>query len=593
MDRRTLLAMVLLLGLFLVWTKAMERYHPKTPPAAVADSLATTATDTAVAERAAATKTPARTTPAPTTAPAPQSAAPADSTAGVFPAPGDAVYTVDTDLYTATISERGGEITSWKLHDFVGPDGGDVELVPTLGDLDQQPAGDVIVFENGELDLTDAPFTPLGPSELRLGAGDGPRDLTLAATTLSGTTVRKILTFHPGSYRVDLRYEVGDAPGVPRSLRVEWTRGIAETEHAVHAMMRRSMSYRAFAQVGDQFHAVSRRNLGKEKGEVTYRGSVRFAGLQNKYFTILAWLPGAAENAVEGRIRLGGDAETQNQSWELEVPVRTDRPGDATSVSLYLGPSDYRRLRALDHGLEKTVNLGWKWIQPISELVLRLMNWLHGFIPNYGWVIIIISVLSKLVFWPLTARGTRAMKKMQESQARLKPKLDALKKKYGDDQQRYNQEMMKLYKEEGVNPLAGMGGCLPMLVQMPVFFALYQVLYNMVDLRLAPWIFWIKDLSQPDALFTMPFSLPLIGNLFNLLPIIMAIVTWWQTKLTPKTGAGDQMAAMNAIMPVMMLFFLYNMPSGLVIYWTINTGVTALQTWQVHRSAPATGGAPA
>lgn len=388
------------------------------------------------------------------------------------------------------------------------------------------------------------------------------------------------------------------ALGDPVSVRYAWNQGIAVTEHHVKAMMRRSMGGRSFAMVGEELEFRNQMNLGKDngKGEGAYRGTVRFAGLQSKYFTILGFVPQNLDEpgrVVEGRIRLGGDAETGHQSWEIELPLRGNDRVASSGLSYYVGPTDYYRLRKLGNHMERTVNLGWKLIQPISELVLKLMNWLHGFIPNYGLVIIIISILSKLVFYPLTARGTRSMKKMQESQARLKPKLDALKKKWSGDAQRLNQETMKLYKEEGVNPMAGMAGCLPMLIQMPIFLALYQVLYNMVDLRMAHWIFWIDDLSQPDALFTLPFSIPLMGSLVNLLPLVMAVATWYQSKLTPQSGAGGQMAAMTTLMPIMMLFFLYNMPSGLVIYWTINTAMTAFQSWQVNRTMPAPGGAQA
>ena len=586
MDRRTLLAMVLFLVLFLVWSKVMDRYRPAPQPAATAtESVVVGSTDDAATGAGAGV--------APNAAAADTSAvAVLASATGTFAAPGDGVYELGNDLFTLRIAEAGGAIVGCKLRDYRNGDGGPVELVPPSGALDEAPAGDVLVHETGELDLTDAPFLPVGEAGFTLGAGDAPRELVLEATGAGGLLVRKIYTLRPGNYVVDVRYELPSGGPMLRGARFAWRRGIAVTEHETKAMMQRG-SFRAFVQVGEEFHAVSQLNLTKGKGEESYRGSVRYAGVQNKYFSILGFLPDNGGSAVDGRVKLGGDRETGHQSWDLEVPARPGAGGASAAVSLYLGPNDYRRLRALGHDLEKIVNLGWKWIQPISELVLRLMNWLHGFIPNYGWVIVIISILSKLVFWPLTAKGTKAMKQMQDSQARLKPKLDALKKKHSGDPQRYNQEMMKLYKEEGVNPLAGMSGCMPMLVQMPVFIALYQVLYNMVDLRMAPWLGWINDLSQPDALFVLPFSLPLLGNLFNLLPLLMAAVTWWQTKLTPTSGAGGQMAAMNTIMPVMMLFFLYNMPSGLVIYWTINTAVTALQTWRIHKSAPASGGAPA
>jgi len=604
--------MVLFLAIFLTWTKVMERNRP--PEAGVAGDNAAIGRDTRKAEYAPGAAAAAdsfaiarptaaspRTGAADETAEAPSAAAPL-----AFPPAGDGEYEVSTDLYTVTLTEAGGIISSWRGHAFKGPADGLVELVPARGELDPPRAGDTLMFERGGLDLTGVSFLPAGPQAFRLDAGDPPRDLVLRAESAEGLVIEKTLTFTPGIYAIGIRYEVlaesepartvaTAALGDPVSVRFTWNQGIAVTEQHVQAMMRRDTSSRSFGMVGEELAFRRQGDLGKAngKGAGVFRGSVRFAGLQNKYFTILGFVPDALERVTEGRIRLGGDSETLHQSWELELPLRGDSRRSGADLSLYMGPSDYYRFRSYGISLERVVNLGWKWIQPISEIVLKLMNWLHGFIPNYGWVVVIISILSKLIFYPLTARGTRAMKKMQESQARLKPKLDAIKKKHAGDSQRLNQETMKLYKEEGVNPVAGMAGCMPMLIQMPVFLALYQVLYNMVDLRMAPWILWIDDLSQPDALFTLPFTVPLIGSYFNLLPLIMAAATWFQTKLTPQSGAGGQMAAMTSIMPIMMLFFLYNMPSGLVIYWTINTAVTAYQSWRVNRSVPATGGAEA
>ena len=606
MDRRTVLAMVLFLGIFLIWTKVMDRnYSPE--DGAVADSLAAVrAIETADSRPAIREEyEPPEQTPAMGVNDEafvyPTSTAPL-----AFPPAGDGEYEVSTDLYTVILAEAGGVITSWRGHAFDGLDDGPVELVPVRGELDPPRAGDTLVFERGGIDLTRASFSPAGPQTLRLNAGDPPRDLVLRTETAEGLVVEKTLTFTPGIYAIGVRYEVlaeseqardaaAVALGDPVSVRFTWNQGIAVTEKHVEAMMRRDAGNRSFGMVGEELQFRKQGDLGKSngKGNGAYRGSVRFAGLQNKYFTILGFVPNALESVIEGRIRLGGDSETMHQSWEIELPLRGDTRRSGADLSIYLGPNDYYRFRSYGISLEKVVNLGWKWIQPISEIVLKLMNWLHKYIPNFGWVIIIISILSKLIFYPLTARGTRSMKKMQESQARLKPKMDAIKKKFAGDSQRINQETMKLYKEEGVNPMAGMAGCMPMLVQMPVFLALYQVLYNMVDLRMAPWVLWINDLSQPDALFTLPFSLPLIGSYFNLLPLVMAAATWFQTKLTPQSGVGGQMAAMTSIMPIMMLFFLYNMPSGLVIYWTINTAMTAYQSWRVHKSVSAAGGAEA
>ena len=605
MDRRTLLAMVLLFALFMLWSKLYMKWYGPDP-----DEIAAAETTVVEAPVERAADRPADINDSPTTMPSYDGHA-VDSTTEptfaplAFSGTAGAPLKVVTDRFQLMIDPHGGVITSWQGLEFSGIEQeGYVELVPARGELDPSPRGDVLVFEHGELDLTNAVFSPEGTSLLDLSRSSSPREMSLTATTDGGIMVRKTYTFRPGAYDFDVNYEVStiDATalgiatrllGEPVSARFTWTQGVELTEMAIKAAMRRPISFRAFAMVGDELDFKQQANLDRDDGKAfgAYRGSVRFAGAQNKYFMIAGFVPDSITNAVEGRIRLGGDRETMQQSWEIELPLRRSGSDATSGLSYYFGPSDFDGLKGYGCALERTVNLGWKWIQPISELVLGLMNWLHRFIPNYGWVIVVISVLSKLVFWPLTAKGTQAMRKTAESQARLKPRLDEAKKKHGKDAQRYNQEMMKIYKEEGVNPMAGMAGCLPMLIQMPVFLALYQVLYNMVDLRHAPWMLWIHDLSQPDMLTTLPVSLPILGSHLNVLPLVMAVATFLQTKMTPHTGgAGGQMAAMNKVMPIMMLFFLYNMPSGLVIYWTINTGMTALQSWQVNRSAPATGG---
>jgi len=611
MDRRTLLAMVLLFALFMVWSKLYMKWYGPDEDAAVETSAVEAPLEAAGSEPvvARALDDDDVVVSNPAAMPAADDVA---STVGELPfeplsfsGSAGAPVTVVTDLYRMVVDPSGGTVTSWQGLEFSGIElEGNVELVPARGELDPAPKGDVLMFERGELDLSEAVFTVEGSTTLDLSGSAAPRELALVATTDGGVTVRKIFTFRPATYDFDVNYEVSavDATaraimsrtlGEPVSARFTWSRGIEVTEKAIKAAMRRPTSDRAFAMVGEELEFKNQGDLDRDDGKAfgAYRGSVRFAGAQNKYFMIAGFLPDSIDKAVEGRIRLGGDRETMRQSWEIELPLRRSGSTASSGLSYYFGPSDFDGLKVYGSALERTVNLGWKWIQPISELVLGLMNWLHRFIPNYGWVIVVISVLSKLVFWPLTAKGTKSMRKTAESQARLKPRLDEAKKKHGKDAQRYNQEMMKIYKEEGVNPMAGMAGCLPMMIQMPVFLALYQVLYNMVDLRHAPWMLWIHDLSQPDMLATLPVSLPILGPNLNVLPLIMAVATYLQTKMTPQTGAaGGQMAAMNKVMPIMMLFFLYNMPAGLVIYWTINTGMTALQSWQVNRAASATGG---
>ena len=602
MDRRTTLAMVLFFALFLVWSKLYVKWYGPRPGATAGDSTAVaasapgdSATD-AVMEATAArseSQVPAGPDAGATANPAP--AVPAADPLAFVPAP-EGELVVRNHRFLGVVSTRSAQVVSWRCLEYPGVDGQPVQLVPRDSAETVPPAGDTVLFERGALDLTGAPFRLEGPAELDLSDSSGPVSVTLVAETEGGVTVRKTLTFHPGRFDVAVEYSVIAPPAVqelygqPTAVRFAWRDGIAVTEPKIKAVMRAGVAgFRAVALVGEELYSLPQSKLAKMgKAGQTHQGTLRFAAVQNKYFSIAGFLPRAAERVVEGKVRLGGDPETLRQSWAVERPLTpADDGGWRADFAMYLGPNRFQEMKRYGAHLEKAVNLGWKWLKPLSELVLVMMNWLYRFIPNYGWVIVIISLLSKLIFYPLTAKGTRAMRKMQESQARLKPKMDALKKRYGDDPKRYNEEMMKLYREEGVNPMAGMAGCLPMLIQMPVFLALYQVLYNMVDLRMAPWILWIKDLSQPDALFTLPFSLPLLGSSFNLLPLVMAAVTVWQMRLTPQSGAGGQMAAMNTMMPIMMLIFLYNMPSGLVIYWTINTAVTGYQTWRINQTAAA------
>jgi YidC/Oxa1 family membrane protein insertase len=211
------------------------------------------------------------------------------------------------------------------------------------------------------------------------------------------------------------------------------------------------------------------------------------------------------------------------------------------------------------------------------------MYQLRKFIPNWGLIIILFSVLTKLAFYPLTKTSTESMKRMQQ----LQPKIKELQAKYKDNQEKQSKAMMELYKKEKVNPMAG---CLPLLLQMPVFVALYQALAHTIALRNTPFVGWIDDLSKPDALFTMPFSLPFLGPDFNLLPLLMTASMVIQMRLTPTPQAGGQMAMMNTMMPIIFLFFFYQMPSGLVLYWLVNNLMTIYQTWRIHRSVAPDGG---
>ncbi|MEI8062439.1 MAG: YidC/Oxa1 family insertase periplasmic-domain containing protein [Verrucomicrobiota bacterium] len=264
-----------------------------------------------------------------------------------------------------------------------------------------------------------------------------------------------------------------------------------------------------------------------------------------------------------------------------EVPVT----GTMCEFSYYAGPKEYDRLQSLGQNQEEAMDFG-SWMDAYSGffgwLLLRSLNFFHALIPSYAIAILLVTAALKLAFWPIQAKSIQSMKAMQKFQ----PQVQKLKDKFKDDPARLNQETMRLYKEHKINPFSG---CLPMLVQMPVLIAFYKVLGGNVALRGESFL-WIKDLAQPDTIYTLPFALPLLGLLpINPLPILMVGSMIWQQKITPQTG-DPQQAKLMMFMPLIMLMFFYNVASGLTLYWTLQQFLSILQQWlslrKDHQLAP-------
>jgi YidC/Oxa1 family membrane protein insertase len=299
-----------------------------------------------------------------------------------------------------------------------------------------------------------------------------------------------------------------------------------------------------------------------EKGPIAFPGHTYFVGVQNKYF--LATIVPRADHQGPASLWRVEVHERERQDAAVAGEILVDRtPGVAANrvaYDVYIGPLDFAKLASTDLGIEDAVDLGYSWVRPLSEVVLKVLIALHKVIPNYGLVIILFSAAITLLFFPLTYKSAKSMRDM----AALKPRLDALKQKYPNDPQKLSEATMKLYKEARVNPF---GGCFPLLLQMPIFFALYAVLFHTIELRGAPFFGWISDLSQPDVIFHLPFSLPLLGSGIAVLPIIMGVTSYFQSKQTVVDPSQKMMVYM---MPVVMTFVFFSFPSGLVLYWLTN-----------------------
>jgi YidC/Oxa1 family membrane protein insertase len=303
---------------------------------------------------------------------------------------------------------------------------------------------------------------------------------------------------------------------------------------------------------------------------------ILWAAVSNQYFaTILAprGIDGTQVWAIPVNLPIDdGQPPVRAIQGAMEIPAFTLASGETKTLSfdIYAGPKEFNRLARLPNDQADIMNFGWaKWV---SEILLTVMNTLHVWVKSYALAIIIMTIIIRSLLWPLQNAATKSMRKM----AKLSPIMNELREKYKDDPQRMNQETMKLYKEYGVNPF---GGCLPMLVQIPIFFGFYGMLDKAIELRNSSFL-WVHDLSQPDTVFH-------IGGIpINILPLVMAATQLWQMSITPKTGDPAQQR-MFLFMPLIFLFICYNYASGLALYWTVQNLFFVTQMYLTKNQADA------
>ena len=466
---------------------------------------------------------------------------------------------VRTPLQELIFSTQGGSIISCKLLNYNRVDGNTVELVPPGG----RGLGIYLQRSNDRADLSSIEFVA-SRTNLQLGPGEE-GSLSLIAQLDGGERLEKVLTFNGDRYGFDLelRYEGFDDD---TEAILAWEKGIAFTEREPEIDLPET---RAFAYINEE-----RIELLLDDGETetwSDKGALKWVGIRNKYF-LISYVPVDPEQ--RSRIVLQGDRQGSQllPDYSFQIGRRLERSG-SWSNTVYLGPLDYDELIAYEAELEQAIDFGWPVVSTISRFLLILFMATHQFIPNYGLIIVLFAIVIKIIVYPLTHKTYESAAKMQEVQ----PKITALRDKYKNDNQRLSRETMKLYKEEGVNPL---GGCLPLLLQMPIFISLYNLFGKTIVLRQAPFILWIQDLSVPDELLIGGFGL-------HVLPLLMAGSMFIQQKMTMK---DPKQAMLVYMMPVMMIFIFWSMSSGLVLYWTIFNVLTIGQQLLVNhfkkRAAP-------
>ena len=462
------------------------------------------------------------------------------------------IIRIETDLVRAEVSTLGGDLLrlEFKQHrDTVDKSRSFV--------LFQRQPDHVYVAQSGFIGAglpNHRSVYSTGSREYRLAAGADTLEVRLEAADSAGAA--KIYRFRRGSYVIDIEHQIRN-PG-PGELQ----------SHAYFQMLRDSKppagdsamlpTFTGVAVYTDKekFQKLTFSDIEKGKASHAKNSADGWIAVLQHYF-LSAWLakPGAPREFytryLEGGLYAAG----------VIVPVGTVAPGSTGSIAiaLYAGPQEQDKLDRLAPGLDLAVDYGWLTV--IAVPLFWVLAWMYGLVGNWGMAIILLTVLIKLAFYPLSEASYRSMGKMRV----LAPKLQRLKEQYGDDRQRLQQAMMGLYKTEKVNPL---GGCLPIVVQIPVFIALYWVLLASVELRHAPFMLWIDDLSSPDPWF--------------ILPVLMGATMIIQTKLNPEPPDPVQAKVMK-IMPVAFSIFFFFFPAGLVLYWLVNNVLSILQQWHINR----------
>ncbi|HEY6953571.1 MAG TPA: membrane protein insertase YidC, partial [Bacteroidota bacterium] len=391
----------------------------------------------------------------------------------------------------------------------------------------------------------------------------GTDEFEIAATlpAANGGEIIKRFKFRNGEYGFKSDIELKDMQGVVSNFeyQIVWESGL---RYAEHNSVDESGFAGSYLYSGKELTEIDASKVD-EVAQKDISGVVDWVGMRTKYFG-LALIPetGTSDGAyLEGhRKAMPDNGVYESYSIALKMPFR-EGVDEKRSVNVFLGPMDHTILKSYGVGLEGMMSLGWAFIvRPISEyIMLPLFGFLHLVIPNWGLVIIVFSVLIKIVLHPLTKSSMKSMKKMQA----LQPLMDEIKEKYKDDPQKMNSAVMNLYKEYGVNPA---GGCLPMLLQMPILYALYMVFRSAIQLRQASFVWWINDLSIPDVIYSLPFHLPVFGvKDISGLAVFMGITMFVQQKMSVKDPRQKMMVWM---MPIMWVLLFMSFPSGLNLYYT-------------------------
>ncbi|MGD9137967.1 MAG: membrane protein insertase YidC, partial [Desulfobacterales bacterium] len=380
-----------------------------------------------------------------------------------------------------------------------------------------------------------------------------------------GVVVEKTYKFAPNSYLID--FDVTIKNGSDRAIQdklMVTLKGSTPADERMYGFEGPS------ALINEKLEEIKIKDIAEKN---TYTGNVKWVAMQDRYF-MMSVIPDQAEDETSMRLFLEGEGLLKAQYLNLVADIR---PGTQYTYQhlLFFGPKSMDILKNAGHDLGKALDFGMFTV--LAKPCVWLMNRLYSVIPNYGIAIIILTILIKIILWPLGSKSYKSMSEMKK----IQPLMKEIREKYKNDKKKMNEEVMSLYRTYKINPL---GGCLPMVVQLPVFFALYRMLYQAIELRHAPFFLWIDDLSAPDRLFNFSFSIPFMEPPYGIpvLTIIMGGTMLLQQKMSPPMGDPTQ-AKMMMFMPLIFTVIFINFSAGLVLYWLVNNILSISQQYYIQK----------
>jgi len=477
-------------------------------------------------------------------------------------------WLIDTALYEMRILAPGARLDFFKLKDYrqeVAVDSPPMDMITTQKTGYLPMAVDLI--HHSEWELATRPFESQAPEKIEISATESPQPISFSTAIPGQLKLTKTFTIVPGTYVLDAE------------LRIENL-----SQEKIQDQLGISFYFDPYEKVDESSYNPSQLTLLKEgsldnrktkdlaEKEVIFEPPLNWIGYENNYF-IQALIPIAQEGyKIVPRI-LDSDKGLMQLVY-LTDPFELSAGEEQTfQLRIYMGPKEIETLQKAGHDLPRALDFGWFTF--LAKPLLLVLRWFYKYTHNYGVAIILLTIIIKIVFWPLTHKSYKSMQVMKK----IQPKIAQVREKYKDDREKLNQELMMLYRTYKVNPL---GGCLPMVMQIPVFFALYRMLYGAVELRHKPFMLWINDLTAPDRLH-IGIDIPYLGGI-PVLTLLMGASMFIQQKMTP-TGGDPRQEKLMLLMPVIFTVFFINFPSGLVLYWLVNNVLSIVQQYGINRHA--------